>query len=255
MKNDFLKMLFDDDDQVCSGSTYDTQVGIHVPGPFISINALTDRRLDSNVTKHRTFLVEMDEGTHEDQIRAVKGVNMPYSTVVDSGGKSLHFCIVLTEPIDPITWRSWSKALVHLVPGADRSTTNPSRFTRLPGIVRPNTGRLQQLLYVGNRINTDTFRQFIEPHIHKAPTDYRAMHARTIRSRSLMSAHPLTKAFLKGEHPCHQGRNNALYKCAMDLKNLGWNPDEIENLLKEPAVSTGLPLREIDATLGSVFRR
>jgi hypothetical protein len=41
------------------------------------------------------------------------------------------------------------------VPAADPSTKNPSRFSRLPGVVRPDTGKEQQLLFVGTRIKLE----------------------------------------------------------------------------------------------------
>lgn len=255
--SNYMALLFNPDELVCSGNQYETKVGAQSPsGPYISINPLRDRRLDSNVTSYRNFLIELDKGSLEDQAQAMKLAGVPYSACTHSGGKSLHYVVALDTPLDELTWRLWARTLVQLVTGADPTTTNPSRFTRLPGCVRPDTGQEQKLLYCSEtRIPLEQFKTFIEPRIKAPMPNYHAAHSRTMGFKGLMAAHPLTKAFLRGDHPCHQGRNNALYKCARDLKGLGLAFSQVENMLVESAKKTGLPLREIRNTLESVFKK
>ncbi len=251
---EFVHLLFNDE-FFCSGGLYATDVGFGMHGPFISINALHTRRADANVTTFRNFLIEMDgEENLHNQWRTATGVKLPFSTCTWSGGKSLHFIVSLETPIDEKTWRRWSKALVKAVPGADASTTNPSRFTRLPGAVREN-GNTQHLLYLGSRIANSIVEEFVRPHLEPDVPNFRSLYNNMLGLTGLEAAHPLTKAFINGTHPCNTGRNTALFKCAADLKDVGLSIEEADELLAGPAEELGLHHREIVTTIKSAYRK
>lgn len=110
------------------------------------------RRADANVVSYRNFLLELDNGSLEDQKNLVTS-RLPVSAITYSGGKSLHFLISLVQPLGTLEeYRNVATRLLNLVPEADSSCRNPSRLTRLPGARRPDTGLEQTLLYLNKRI-------------------------------------------------------------------------------------------------------
>lgn len=111
------------------------------------------RRADANVATFRNFLLEIDDMPLDDQIAYVKS-RVPVSTIVYSGGSSYHFIISLEEPLpDYETYMHWARRLLMLVPKADKMCKNPSRLSRLPGRLRLDTGKMQKLMFVGERVN------------------------------------------------------------------------------------------------------
>ena len=168
-----LKTLYAPQDIVCSGALRETGVvavefllvdlanGAPV-GPFITPNTLTgrlgytkdgrlSRRADSCVAVHRLCLVEFDNLSLKDQFAFWAAVDLPIAALIYSGGKSIHGWIRM----DCADEEDWERRVRHelyrrfLVPmGADRSNANPSRFSRMPGWRREETGAVQQLLYL-----------------------------------------------------------------------------------------------------------
>lgn len=110
------------------------------------------RRADCNVVCYRNFLIELDDMPLEEQIEYVTS-KVPVTSIVYSGGSSYHFIISLEHPV--ATYEEYTgiaRRLLKLLPAADRACKNPSRLSRLPFRVRPETGRLQSLKFLGERI-------------------------------------------------------------------------------------------------------
>lgn len=159
----FLNTIFDNSDLTCFA--FDTfEVAIDVvdpdkrlsrPTPFFSINALTGRRSDANVEKHRTFLLEFDNIPLDEQFRLMQYSGYEYTAAVYSGGKSIHFFITLENPVSADEYASIAKRLHLAFPAADKTTKNPSRLARLPGVIRPDTGKEQILMQLYGRINNE----------------------------------------------------------------------------------------------------
>jgi len=107
-------------------------------------------RTDENCSKYRNFLVEMDTGSSQEQMAYIKKLGMPYSAVVFSGNKSLHFLISLdTDLPSEKVYRVFSEWILNVVTLADENTKNPSRSIRIPGAMR-DTGKRQEMVeYVG----------------------------------------------------------------------------------------------------------
>ena len=112
-------------------------------------------RCDAAVTAFRFALVEFDDIGREDQLRFWSGVLrrrlLNVVCLIDSGGKSVHGWVRVDVP-DRAGWdrdvkqRLFDRWLIPL--GADPTTRNPSRLSRLPGHKRANTGRWQRLLWL-----------------------------------------------------------------------------------------------------------
>jgi hypothetical protein len=103
----------------------------------------------------RNFLIEADVGTIEDQQKALIASGLPFSTMLLSGGKSLHAIIALEEPVDPAQYREIHKRLCLFIPSADPMTCDPSRFSRFPNAyrIREDGGSHEQaIIDIGTRI-------------------------------------------------------------------------------------------------------
>jgi hypothetical protein len=168
----FLNTLFNDDEQVCAGNLYET--GLRKPQlaegcEFIAINPLAVSRADANCTAFRNILVEADTLAPDIQLARMKGLAMPYSTAVHSGGKSIHFIIALAETLpnratyDALT-RCIFRALEKLGYPVDDACKNPSRFTRMPGIIRPDKGTVQALLETRGRVHLASIEAWLDSH-------------------------------------------------------------------------------------------
>ena len=122
----------------------------HCPGTHICPNTFKPgvwSRSNPNVAVAKYLVVESDELNH-DQIAAVfrwleVSVGMRLRAIVDTAGKSLHGWFdhpspgLLTE----------LKACLPLL-GCDPAMFTLSQPCRLPGVIRPETGRYQRLLYL-----------------------------------------------------------------------------------------------------------
>lgn len=167
----FLQLLFEPGELTCFTSTpYGTEIKAS-PGNddvFFSVNAMHTSRADANVTSYRNFLLELDSIPLAQQIQLVM-TRLPISAITFSGGKSYHFIISLKDPLtDEAAYRRVVRGLMEAVPEADKSTKNPSRLSRLPNALRPDTGLLQELVYLGSRVDLEDLPEPAPYHEPKA---------------------------------------------------------------------------------------
>lgn len=88
----------------------------------------------NSITRCRAYFAEFDGIPTKQQWATVERSKLPKpSVVVETGGGSLHFYWVLTEPLaNKQQWQADTKRLIaHL--GSDKSVNDPSRVMRLPG--------------------------------------------------------------------------------------------------------------------------
>lgn len=167
----FLRCLFDEGQQTCFASTpygFNVMQGPYVKDIFFCINALhptrdlqptkewhhadKPRRSDCNVVCYRNFLIEIDSMPLDKQPEYVLD-KLEVTSITYSGSASYHFIISLEDPVTAAEYASIARRIHKLLPEADSSTKNPSRFSRLPNRKRPDTGKIQELLYLGRRIS------------------------------------------------------------------------------------------------------
>lgn len=107
---------------------------------------------DVDVVRHRNLLLECDNLTIEEQVTLFARLKLPLVSMVTSGGRSVHALVRLDAPSLEEFKQNAKKLLFRLrVFGIDRSNSNPSRMTRLPGGVRKLGGvgeGKQRLLYL-----------------------------------------------------------------------------------------------------------
>ena len=99
-------------------------------------------------------MLEMDHAPKPEQLlfwRSALALGFPIVSITDSGGKSLHILVRINANSER-TYRDrvkgLTKAIAVFLP--DNSSTNRSRFTRLPGIQRGSgdAQRFQELIYL-----------------------------------------------------------------------------------------------------------
>lgn len=107
-------------------------------GAFIRINPMTmGGSKDSDVTAFRHALIEFDHCSIQEQWNIIVQSNIPCTAVLHSGNKSLH-AWVKVDAKDRTDYVNRVKVLYdHFKDyGIDEKNKNPSRFSRLPGMLR-----------------------------------------------------------------------------------------------------------------------
>lgn len=225
----FYKLLFDFGEGVCWGNTVkDTDVSILGPSfcraPFFVINPLYNQRSDSNVTSYRNILVEFDTGTISEQKELLQASGLPYSTLVFSGGKSLHAIISLAEPVQTeAEYRRIAKNIYKRLPTADQKVFNPSRFSRCPGYIRDNVNE-QTLLEVRQRVPLSSLLAWIGPIELPAPV-LNSAEIRVDRMLPIRVHHFLNYGAPEGN------RDNSCFVNACEMLRAGYTVEEIIDLI------------------------
>ena len=259
----FLHTLFENNDHTCFS---ETPRGIEIvspwhdsirkPAAFFSINSMdpTKTRADSSVVKYRNILVEMDKVPLEKQDQHIEEITMPYSTAVFSGSKSIHYIISLKEELqDEQIYRSVVKRVYKAVGEnlVDKSCINPSRFSRLPGHIRLDTGLEQKLLAVRERVPLSTLETWLQSRGvgQEEIWDNLTPEPRsTFKDPSRLYAG--TKNFIMYGAPAGEW-NPRLFKAAADLCRCGYTIEEAFRELKKP---TGYLDLNDDNTINSAYK-
>ena len=117
-------------------------------GAWIRFNPLDGKGVkNENVTEYRYALVESDSMDIEKQNTIIRELELPVACLVYSGKKSLHAIV----KVDAMNYDEYRKRVDYLYMicrknglEIDRQNRNPSRLSRMPGIIR--NGRKQYLL-------------------------------------------------------------------------------------------------------------
>lgn len=134
-------------------------------GAWIRFNPLDGKGIkDENVTNFRYTLVESDSLPIEKQNELLRELELPIAALVHSGGKSLH-AIVRVEAGSREEYRRRVNYLYDVCSknglGIDGQNHNPSRLSRLPGVMR--NGKKQFLLDTNiGKASWAEWRQWIE---------------------------------------------------------------------------------------------
>lgn len=178
----FLEVVFKPDDLIWIGERYDHGIiGDTIrtaaewinyfrnggkTGPFIIINPVSGNpattktgkitlRGDENVVAYRYCPVEFDTLSRQDQIRFWSAAQLPIIALIDSGGKSIHAWLEVSQLAkveDSGQWEAEIKSRFYdclLTPlGVDKACSNPARLSRLPGHYRTEKKQYQKLLWL-----------------------------------------------------------------------------------------------------------
>ena len=130
----------------------------HEAGVWIRVNPMNGKGInDADVVDHRNALVESDDMPIKDQERMLFEMNLPIVCITNSGGKSLH-AIVRIEADGPNHFRDRVQYMHEECEktglSIDKANKNPSRLSRLAGVVR---GESEQTL-MHTRIGAKDFK-------------------------------------------------------------------------------------------------
>lgn len=199
---------------------------------LVALNPIKGWREDANCTAYRNFLIEMDYGPLAEQLAYAKKIELPYSAVVFSGNKSLHFLISLdTDLPNQEVWRTMAEWTLAIATAADQNTKNPSRQIRIPGAFR-EPGKKQ--LVVENRGATKLadFAAWLGKHPDAKP---RPPEKRVISGEADFSKlKPWVKQRLaKGIVGAKSGRNKEWFAVACEFALAGYSEDDTMDMLSE----------------------
>ena len=134
-------------------------------GAWIRFNPLDGKDVrDENVTSYRYALVECDTLPVGRQLALIHQLELPVAVMVHSGKKSLHAVI----RVDAISYEEYRKRVDYLYSVCrknglelDRQNRNPSRLSRMPGVMRD--GRPQYIVERGTgKESWEAWKEFIE---------------------------------------------------------------------------------------------
>lgn len=279
----FWTTLFNPNDKTCFGlNKFGTSLSnveaAKVDAPryrdlqYFAINSMEgEGRADANVTSHRNFLVEFDKIPREEQMKAVKKLGMPYSTVTFSGSKSLHFIISLEEALLNRNVYDFAVEWLYniLTPyGVDTQTSNPSRFSRVPGgtnekikyklgedgkplkeangksVVDEIIYSQQKLLEVVGRVPNNTLQDWLLLFPDHQPVPITYDQVKVLSDKADPSLLPNWTKYLL-EHGINNGkRNSEVYRMGFDFITAGFNLEEAISYFSQHAKQLG------DFTLG-----
>lgn len=190
---------------------------------LVALNPIKGWREDSNCTAFRNFLIEMDAGDLKGQYEYIQYMGIPYSAVIFSGNKSLHFLISLEQDLpDEKEYRFFSEWILNALPMADDKTKNPSRGIRIPGAFR-EPQKKQRLVELKGPVNNTKLLLWLAKHMDAKP---KKPEKRVPGSRNF-DAMPMwvTERLIKGIDPA-KGRNQQWYAIAYEFALTGYTESE-----------------------------
>lgn len=111
-------------------------------GAWIRVNPLDGKGIDDkNVVRYSNLLIECDNMPIEEQIENLEKIKIPIKAMVYSGSKSVHAIIPVNAKSETDYRFSFNfiKNILHEAGmEIDSANINPSRLTRLPGVMRGN---------------------------------------------------------------------------------------------------------------------
>ena len=129
-------------------------------GAWIRFNPLDGKGVkNENVTDFRYALVESDSMALEEQNAIIRELELPVAVLVYSGGKSIHAIVKVDAP----NYEEYRKRVDYLYSicrknglEIDKQNRNPSRLSRLPGIMR--NGKKQYI--IDTNIGKESFSEW-----------------------------------------------------------------------------------------------
>lgn len=139
---------------------YDPEVGA-----WIRFNPLDGKGCkNENVTEYRYALVESDNTPIEKQNALIRELELPVACMVHSGGKSLHAIV----RIEAANYEEYRKRVDYLYKickkngiDVDTQNKNPSRLSRMPGVMRNGKKQFLVATNIGKR-NWEEWYEWIE---------------------------------------------------------------------------------------------
>ena len=134
-------------------------------GAWIRFNPLDGKGVkNDNVTEFRYALVESDNMPIEQQNALVRELELPIACLVHSGGKSLHAIVRIDAPDYP-EYRRRVDYLYEVLKkngmSVDTQNKNPSRLSRMPGVIRNGNKQFLVDTNIGKE-SWDAWKEWVE---------------------------------------------------------------------------------------------
>ena len=190
---------------------------------LVALNPIKNWRQDEDCTAFRNFLVEIDTGNLKSQIEYVKSRKMPYSAIIFSGNKSMHFLISLDKDLaDEKSYRAISEWILGIMTMADPMTKNPSRSIRIPGGMRKE-GR-QRLVEFKGAVSGSELAEWLKQYPGERPKQKKKATPSEDVDFSRIKKWA-RNALRKGIDPT-KGRNRQWYAIAFEFALSGYSEDD-----------------------------
>jgi hypothetical protein len=197
---------------------------------LVAINPIEGWRRDGNVTSYRTFMIECDDMSIAQQWDYVNRMEFPYSYACYSGGKSIHFAVVLDHVIpSEDMYRYTYEWILNIMTQADQKTKNPSRSVRFPGNLRD--GKEQKLMRLNKRTKLDDLSKWLNRYKELKPKQL-INKPKNLMAPNIDGVKPwASKALLEGVHNMEGSRNQMWMSIACEFALNGYDlSDTIEYL-------------------------
>jgi hypothetical protein len=198
---------------------------------LVALNPIEGYRSDINCKAFRNFLVEVDYGPLAAQLEYVRKLGLPYSAVVFSGNKSLHFLISLDQDLpSENAYRVLSEWILKIVTLADQNTQNPSRSIRIPGAWR-EPKKQQKLVEIRGQTRYEDLLAWLKEHPEAKP--------KPKEKRKIVGQHDFSKLkqwtvdLLINGLDASKGRNKQWFSIACEFALAGYSEDDTLDILGE----------------------
>lgn len=217
---------------------------------------LYQRRKEKDVTLAPALWVDIDDVTPEEGLTRLMKLPIFPSIVVRSGG-GVHGYFLLGDPVEitPDNKNEFKRVLHGLANccGGDTKARDMARIMRLPGTVNTKPSRVgarcEVIDYMPGWYQYEQLRGFF---IHHAPREI-IQTTRTIPTTGNIQNLPKrTTSFINSPPSAH--RCVPLYAAARGCNDAGLSLSEAEGLLLAPALSTGLPEKEVIRTIRNAYK-
>ena len=201
---------------------------------LVSINPINGWNRMKNITSHRSFLVEMDEGSLPEQKVYIEKMELPYSICVFSGNKSLHYGIVLSEDLaGESVWKFTNQWILNIIEKADQQVVSPNVCIRFPGNKRKDGKQLMQaLVEIKHRISPEELYAWLNQYPNCKPQPKKQRPKR--RNLSGTRRENLAKWVMPAlEAGIYTERNNTWFRVSCAFANAGYGEEETESILLE----------------------
>lgn len=195
---------------------------------LVALNPIRGFRNDSSCTSLRNILIEMDSGPLDKQYEYIQKSEIPYSAVVFSGGKSLHFLIALDQSLKKEKhYKFVTKWILNVLTMADDQTGNPSRCIRIPGAMRD--GKQQMLLEKDfkGRVKLKDLFTWLKKHENSKPKPPKKREI-SQHPDDTRTAHLIVKLKEEGINRSN-GRNAGWFVTACNFVEAGLDEDQVIN--------------------------
>lgn len=198
---------------------------------LVALNPIQGYRNDANCTAFRNFLVEVDYGPIPEQLAYIKKIGLPYSAVIFSGNKSLHFLVSLdTDLPSEKVWRTLSEWMLNIATLADDKTKNPSRSIRIPGAYR-EPGKKQLLVEFKGSTKLEDLVAWLSLHPNAKPKEREKKEVSDKLDISRIKPW-VADRLINGLDPT-KGRNHQWFSIACEFALAGYSEDDTIDILSD----------------------